>query len=178
MSKGTAKKIEPWKTSIAKKLLMKDIIDGKVTVGMKAEEVYEMKPVYKDYSYHNFKNNLKNLQVSVEKLYNAAEIATEGYNNYLQYCANENQMNPPGQNTVLPTRNYPKWDGSEAARFIVEDVDNGIHLSLAPREIWAARTAYKLFPLKVFRDHLNSETRRRKERAYWSYQHKLKKSSK
>jgi hypothetical protein len=101
--------VEPWKTSQAKHLLQEDILSGKVTIGMKAEEIYEMRVEYKNYKLRSFKINLKNLQASILKLYEAAETASQGYENYLRDC----KANP----TPSSSRGYPKWDGSEAARF-------------------------------------------------------------
>jgi hypothetical protein len=69
----------------------------------------------------------------------------------------------------LAVQGYPVWAGSEAARLLKIDVDNGRHLTMKPRELYALddRPEYRIWPLKVFRKHIHQEVRSRKTQAYW-----------
>jgi hypothetical protein len=68
----------------------------------------------------------------------------------------------------LAAQGYPVWAGSDAARLLKIDVDNG-HLTMTPRELYALddRPEYRIWPLKVFRKHIHHEVRSRKTQAYW-----------
>ena len=67
-SNTRAPKPVPWaKSSKAKELLCNDIILGKVNERMNTQEVYLMRPQYKDYRMDNFRTNLGNLIKAVRK---------------------------------------------------------------------------------------------------------------
>jgi hypothetical protein len=54
-------------------------------------------------------------------------------------------------------------------------IDAGKHETMKPRELQATRPEYSLYPLKVFRDHVQQERRARCERSYWLARKKRKK---
>lgn len=54
---------------------------------------------------------------------------------------------------------YPEWEGSEAQALLKEDMLEGKHTTMQPEELYESREEYKLFPLKVFRDHIYQEIR-------------------
>jgi hypothetical protein len=62
---------------------------------------------------------------------------------------------------------YPRWGGTIAEDLLRFDIDVGKHETMKPREIQATRPEYSLYPLKVFRDHVQQERRARCERSYW-----------
>jgi hypothetical protein len=66
---------------------------------------------------------------------------------------------------------YPRWGGTVAEDLLKTDIDEGKHETMKPRELQATRPEYSLYPLKVFRDHVQQELRARCERSYWLARH-------
>ena len=67
----------------------------------------------------------------------------------------------------IGAQQYPRWDGSEAARLLKLDIEAGEHLKLTPVKLHEKRVEYKALPLHVFRDHIYQEKRSRMEGSYW-----------
>ena len=145
----------PWQKSEAKKLLTKDILDGKVTAGMKPKDVYSMHEEYKPYKYENFKNNLLGLHKSMQKLQGFADADSVA-------LAHDLQVRPRATNNP---RGYPRWDRSEAERLLKDENE---HQTMKPKELHQKRKEYQEFPLDVFRDHIYEEVRKRTVSLYWS----------
>jgi hypothetical protein len=159
-----------WKDSEAKQRLREDILQGMVTEEMDARQVFEMREEYQDYNFNNFKTNLKNLRTSILCLQESAQIAHVAHQNYTKLLTNNT-------NCVANSRRYPKWNDSEAAHFLALDVDARLYETLKPEALWMSRLEYQNYPLKVFRDHLHGEQRKRKERAYWGNLRRRKKGT-
>lgn len=169
MSGKDAEETDPWQYSSAKKLLEKDIIDGiigTVETGMLPCQVYLMRPEYADYEYDRFVSNLYSLRVKYEKLLYLAQIDGEALAHDLALGLRTN------------SKPYPHWQGSEAERLLQEDINNGKHLGMKPQELRNTHAEYKVYPLKVFRDHIQQELRARKERPYWMARRKEKEEEK
>jgi len=158
-------KPEAWRCSHAKKLLEKDIIDGKLD-GMGAEAVYHFRPEYQKYVFTNFETNLTNLRAKLEGL---SELADEDGAALAHDLALNLRVN---------RKPYPRWQGTEAERLLKQDLDIGRHLDMYPRVLQATRPEYAPFPGKVFRDHIHQELRARKERPYWMARRKEKEEKK
>ena len=137
----------------AKKLLSKDILDGK-TSGKKLKQVYEMHAVYKQYAYNNFRANLRCLKINLQELQDRAD---EDLAAFLHDEALDLRANKP----------YPRWGGSVAEELLKRDIDNGRLETMKPQQLQATRPQYSPYPLKVFRDHVQQELRSRRERSYW-----------
>jgi hypothetical protein len=75
------------------------------------------------------------------------------------------------QSQVNP-RGHPRFDGSAAQRFLKKDLDDEVDEGIAPKALWNTRPEYKMFPLKVFRGHLDKERGRRRQKSYWLNQGK------
>ena len=148
----------PWQKSGAKKLLTTDILDGKVTAGMKPKDVYSMHEEYKPYKYENFRNNLLALHKSLQKLQGFADADSVA-------LAHDLQVRPRAANNP---RGYPRWERSEAERLLKIDIDESKHLTMKPKELHQKRKEYQEFPLEVFRDHIYEEVRKRTVSLYWS----------
>jgi hypothetical protein len=58
-------------------------------------------------------------------------------------------------------------DGSDAQRLLKEDVESGLTMHLDPSFLRETRLEYKVFPLKVFRDHIYQEVRLKTGSSYW-----------
>jgi hypothetical protein len=155
--------VEPWKKSKAKKLLMQDIVDGKVTREMGSMVIFNMRPEYKMYKYACFQTNLRNLRKALDKLKHAADETKIAYDNFIQ-------LNPPATTTFY---GYPVWEKSQAQTLLRNDITSGVGSNLAHRDLWQTRQEYKIYPLKVFREHVYTEIRRHKARAYWSFKQSI-----
>jgi hypothetical protein len=151
--------VEPWKTSKAKQLLMQDIVDGKVTREMGSMVVFNMRPEYKVYKYTCFQTNLRNLRRALDKLKNSADEAKIAYGNFIQ-------RNPPA---TITSYGYPVWEKSQAQTLLRSDITSGDRSSIEHKDLWQTRQEYKIYPFQVFRDHVYTEIRRHKSRAYWSF---------
>jgi hypothetical protein len=146
----------PWKDSDAKKLLRQDILDGKVVDSMMPKEVLVMRPEYEPYR-KNFGSNLRSLQKMIRE--NQAKADSDS-----AALAHDHRIRPPAAYT---SKGYPRWDGSDAQRLLKKDIDAGLTRSLKPSLLHDSRVEYQVFPLKVFRDHIQQEHRSRIEKAYW-----------
>jgi hypothetical protein len=74
---------------------------------------------------------------------------------------------------------YPKFKGSDAEAILKNDLDQGLHESMQPREMHKLHSgAYAPWPLEVFRNHIHQELRDRKQRPYWLGKRKEKEDKK
>ncbi|CAB9530956.1 hypothetical protein SEMRO_3138_G344350.1 [Seminavis robusta] len=73
------------------------------------------------------------------------------------------------KNTPKKTHNSkgePRWEGSDAELWLKQDVADGLHKGVKPKDLHQTRQAYLEFGLKVFRGHINQEVRLRKLHNY------------
>ena len=57
-------------------------------------------------------------------------------------------------------KGYPEWQGSEAQKLLLEDIEAGLHEDLEKITLWESRPEYcEAFPLEVFRDKIAQEVR-------------------
>jgi hypothetical protein len=160
---ASAKKVD-WKTSEEKEQLRKDIINGVVKGDMKAEIVYQMhQGAYHKFKFERFKDNLQNLRNAIIKSKTAAEEDEFALLNTLQHW--------PAQVDLPP---YPAWHGSVAKAYLLEDIESGVVEGVKTANVWQMRPEYKMYPLNVFRDHLNKEKKKPAEKGYWEHQRELK----
>ena len=151
------KPAEKWKDSRAKKKLTKDILGGKVPPEWKPRQVLAMRPeLYKPFK-KNFGNNLRNLRKSLIAQQDRADQDDAA----VQHDLN---LYPRSKDDF---HGYPRWDGSAAQRFLKEDINAGKHITLMPKDLQKTRAEYKLFPLKVFSDHICQEKTSRLAKSYW-----------
>ena len=151
---------EPWRNSKAKKLLRKGIIDGDYPESMEPELIFYSKPEFQEYDFDRFKDNLDNLREAIELHQDRADDDAS-------HLAHDHLLrgDPPAQTA----KGYPRWEGSDAEKLLKADVDAGRHLAMEPSELHAFREEYEEFPLKVFRDHIQQETRSRTTSSYWMH---------
>jgi hypothetical protein len=149
--------LEDWKVSHAKQLLIQDILSGEVTETMDAKDVYVMRDEYKFYKPANFKTNLKSLRAALKEQERRAVEDSAA-------LIHDRAIRPRAATTAA---GYPFWDGSEAQKFLKEDIDAGIHEGMKPAVFHLTRAEYKVFPIKTFREHIYQEVSSRKSRFYW-----------
>jgi hypothetical protein len=147
----------PWKDSRAKMLLRQDILDGKVTTSMMPQQVFEMRAEYKPYGIKRFRSNLYSLRSSIKENQGKADSDSAA-------LMHDRRIHPKAAYTP---KGYPRWDGSDAQRLLKEDVESGLTMHLDPSFLRETRLEYKVFPLKVFRDHIYQEVRLKTGSSYW-----------
>ena len=157
-------KPSPWQDSRAKKLLRQDILDKTVVESMKPKAIFEMRPEYKPYGLVNFRSNYYSLRKSIKSDQGKADSDSAA-------LAHDHLIHPVA---AFTSEGYPRWEGSDAARLLKEDVNAGLHENVEPRVLRQTRPEYQAFPLKVFRDHIHQEVRSRTSRSYWMNRNKVK----
>jgi hypothetical protein len=156
----TSKKKAPkWQYSDAKMQLERDILNGK-TDGKTPKEVYEMHAEYKQYELKNFGPNFNRLKKTLQGLQDRADEDEVAF------------LHDEALNLRANNKPYPRWGGTVAEGLLKIDIDTGKHETMKPRELHATRPEYSLYPLKVFRDHVQQERRARCERNYWLARHR------
>lgn len=160
----TADGEEPdWKTSKAKVHLFTLLVKGIVDVNGKRDprKVFDTHcknhPSFAEFSYENFPARLRALRIAIKERRERAEDDELA-------LAHDRLIHPKPTHDV---RGYPQWDGHEAHRLLKEDIDNGLHKQMKPKELWDTRDEYKEFPLDVFRKHIHQEVTSRKFRAQY-----------
>ena len=131
-TKASANTLAPWVTSKAKKLLRKDIIEKRVTIAMDPLVVHGMRNEFKEYELKNFKTNLKNLHLTIQKEQRRADMDSDAH-------AYDLSIHPP----ILQTPSgYPQWQGSEAARLLKLDIEDEKHESMKPSDLHNTKDEY------------------------------------
>lgn len=155
----------PWKISEAKEFLRDDIVNGLVDEDLEDELVYGMHLEYSQYKFANFKTNLKNLLAAIRRDWGRMEKDLSDYQHDLaSVMARRGPPNP----ATLP------WHKTPCKMLLQQDVDEGKHLTMKPKELWETRTEYKLFSLATFRNHIYQEVDSRSKKK-WRMDKKKKK---
>jgi hypothetical protein len=142
---------EKWISSSPKKLLAKDIISGATPYTMHWTQVYLQRPEYSQLTVRRlFGSRLKSLRLQIST---AKGIAVDEE----AALVHDRALFP------TPTHNYrgePRWEGSEAERLLKQDVANGVHKTMTPKELHEIRPEYSTnYSLAVFRGHIYQEVR-------------------
>ena len=147
----------PWEVS--KEILKQDFCAGMLPRTLGPAEIYEMPQEYQDVEYGNFRTNLNELRKKLESQQSSAALDDAALQRYTG--SNPVNMNPTGG------MEYPRWDLSDAQRFLKEDIAAERHLAMQPRELRMTRLEYQRFPKDVFRKHIHQEVRSLTETPYW-----------
>ena len=59
-------------------------------------------------------------------------------------------------------RGEPQWNGSDAQTLLKQDMDDGKHRDMKPKDLWESRQECMMFQLATFRDHIHQETKSQK----------------
>lgn len=116
------KKVEPWKTSLAKAFLLKLLTDKDEPLkGMQPRAVYDSHEIFRQYKYDRFKANMKSLMEKVEWEKEQAKMDDED-------LAHDMKLKPRNKAT---SRGYPFWHIHKAKRLLAADVKSGKNLHIA-----------------------------------------------
>ena len=148
MAKDSKKKPIPWAKSDAKFYLREDVISGIISKNMKAKDVYNMRPQYKEYKYENFRNNLLSLRKAVKRDLGRAELDKEYYQHDKHLFRGDSNLNSKA------------WHRSDAYNILKEDIKGGRVEGMKPKEIYNSRREYQAFSLKKVRIQIYVEQER------------------
>jgi hypothetical protein len=148
-----------WRKSKAKKLLYRDMMEGRVTLDkddllddekMTLREIYVLRPEFGEYHYDKFSGRVSTLRKAIKAANSRAAQDQEAFDNF-------KARHPP---SLLSHKGYIQWQGSDAQKQVLEDIEEGLNETMAKMELWEFRSVYfENFPLKEFRDKLNQEIR-------------------
>jgi len=148
-------KIE-WKDSKAKKLLYKDIKEGRVPLDakedgnnkMELKDIYSMHAEYAEYDYAKFSSRVSSVRGTVKNNTIRAIDDQHAFDLYVE-------INPV---SYFSHNGCIQWQGSDSQRLLRQDIDDGMLQTMGKMELWQERTEYyDEFPLKVFRDKIDQE---------------------
>jgi hypothetical protein len=85
----------------------------------------------------------------------AKDLSKKDYQGLMNDRVNHHPIEPFSE-----ARGYPRWEGSDAERMLKEHVASCSYKDFAsPNEYWQSQEEFQVFPLKVFRKHIEQEER-------------------
>jgi hypothetical protein len=149
---------DDWRNCRAKKQLVKDLERGKIpvlTTAMSAAEAHGLRALYQEVEFSKFKRNFEALRKSIRDQKARSTQDSEG-------LARDRQLHP-----VQPVeQGRTRWDGSAAQARLRSDMEENLHVTMKPKDLWLSRTDYcESFDLQTFRNHIYKEEQRMKRLA-------------
>lgn len=161
--KAEQKKPIAWVNSKAKKIILLDLQEGilpldsaEVSAREAWDKVYGKMIEFQDVPYEQFRDRLNSHRNQVTLLENQSfegELA----------LAHDRLLHPRQTHNH---RGEPVFDLSSAKLLLREDVKNELHTTMDRAELQASRPEYMCFNIKVFKDRIYQEVRRKKFIAY------------
>jgi hypothetical protein len=155
----TATGNKTWKDGCpGKNQLLEDLISGAIPLdkdAMKPNEAYKLRPIFSEYGgYKNFPSRLRSArnQVNQKKSRNAFDE---------EACIHDRKLYPVVTHTCN-LQGLLRWGGSRADKLLRQDITDGRHHNMAPKDLYNLREEYQKFTLDRFREHIHQEVRRRK----------------
>lgn len=145
MATRREKNKEKWEESKAKARLRKDIIEGRINDTDTPKDVYNMHPeLYHKWCYNNFSANFRRLRKAIAR----------DHERMVQDC-----MDYGHDKAIIDAQPSGKllWHRSAAAFLLKQDIENGKHKEMTPKQLRASRDEYQEFDLRVFRQHIYQE---------------------
>jgi hypothetical protein len=140
----------PWRNSVASKLLTRDIEQGAINDETAPREAYRLRAEYQQHDYNQFRARLNDYRTKMRKKKLQSQVEVEALLHDLQI------------HQAAQHGGAPRWDGSEAQQLLREAVQARTDRLMPPRELWLSNTAYQVFELATFRQHISQERRRQK----------------
>jgi len=147
-----------WRNSKALECLQRLVASGEIDVILTPKQVWDrfciLQPEFSGFRYNkNFPSRLRAIQQRHAEKCRRADASSAA-------LAHDHLIFPsPAHNH----RGEPRWQGSEAERFLKLDVAEKKHETMKPRQLYEARVEYHSnYPLEVFRKHIHQEVRLQK----------------
>ena len=154
------KKKVVWRTSEAKKLLLKDLRHRRVPLDaekMPPKVVYQSREEFQKVDEARFFKNLARYRKEFREKKGFA-------NDDSAALAHDRRIFPK---PTVNHRGEPTWEDSPAQQWLFRDMDNGLHLTMKPKELYESRPVYyKNYYLSTFRGHIDQEKRSRRFQHY------------
>jgi len=131
---------------------------------MSEEFIYGSDVIFRQYKWENFKTNLTNLRAALGRDVGRA------------FADAVNVFEDKQRHAEAEVAELQIWAGSQAERWLKDDIDNDRHVGMAPSQLRETRPEYLEWTQTEFRNHVEQEKRSRKTQAYWL--HRDKKNSK
>ena len=166
-----------WRRSEAKLVLLDDLqknvlpLDESVVSAEQAWAVYSEHEAFKGLvEFKQFKIQLKAHRQQVMK--KKPDLSLQ-----LHALAHDRQLHPRASHN---NRGEPVFDMSDAKALLRSDIEEDKHLGITPSQFRQTRVEYKQFPLKIFKERVYQEVRRRKFVYYmnWKRAKKVEKAKK
>lgn len=145
---------------IAKPILQDYFIRNVITDETTIDEIHAMEE-FKQIEKDRLKNNFNKLKSRIKKDQGRAVAELAGYRKDMT-------------SHTLAKDMEEEWHGSEAERLLRNDVDNGTHEKMKPKQLQKTRKEYEKFDPNVFRGHIYQEKRRKNDSNYWLVKKKKK----
>ena len=146
---------------------------------------------FKIYDAKNFDVNLKKLRITVKEKKLKAVNEEKAFREQVVHCPSS-QFHVKGLDIDGTRVMYPKWSGHVAQKLLRFDIQNGCldhkmptddstwfsavyptpSQRMTPEKLQASRPIYRLWPLKVFRDHIKQEIKAIKQHE-WNIRHEI-----
>ena len=158
--KKKQKKDDSWENSEGKKLLLNDLRSGAIPLDpklMKPAVAFQRRP--EAFSVPNYEDGKR---LFGGRLRSAREQVRERNERSSVEAAALEQDRKIHPKPAVNHRGEPRWEGSAAEMLLKQDVKEGKHETMQPRELHASRVDYADWPLDVFRNHIYQEVRLQK----------------
>jgi hypothetical protein len=148
--------LQPWHNSAAQRMLCRSLESAEIPGDMKPRAVYDTfcapHSEFDGFLYAKFASRLRYMRTQLNNQDDRAAIEMADMNH-------DRLLFP-----VLAVNHHgePRWDGSEAERFLKIDIAEGRHTTMTPRDLHATRTAYQQHVLQRFRSHIYQQVRKSK----------------
>jgi hypothetical protein len=145
----------PWRQSVARQLLEQDIMNGTIPLTnaeMTARDIHSLRPEFMQLPYDSFPRRLQALRKACKVKLDRGLTDAAAYQSDLQF----------DQRPTFAALGLPRWEGSDAQRYLGIDITAGLNLQMTPGELRATRNEYMVFGQAVFRGHIHQEVKRRK----------------
>ena len=122
------------------------------TAEMSAREVHSLRPEFSQLPFASFPRRLQDLRKACKAKLDRGITDAAAFENDRRF----------NRRPTFVALGLPRWEGSDAERFLKLDVAAGLNLHMKPGELRATRNEYMLFELNVFRGHIHQEVKTRK----------------
>jgi hypothetical protein len=119
---------------------------------MPAREVHSLRPEFSELPFASFPRRLQDLRKACKAKLDRGITDAAAFEHDRRF----------DRQPTLAALGLPRWEGSDAERFLKIDVAAGLNLQMTPQELRATRNEYMVFEKKVFRGHIHQEVKTRK----------------
>ena len=149
----------PWKHHPLKRFLFDKFVSGEIPTDYKKAGPADIwnrycdEDAFEGMKYNAaFKRRLLNLQKDIAEGKTRADADLNAFN-----IAKKNYPPP-----ICNHRGEPQWNGSAAQAQLKRDMEDNLHFTYKPEDLWELRHCYQEFNLTTFRSHIHQADRTRK----------------